>query len=209
MWLLTEIGVGNAFTKEQIRAAFPGIAQADRRIRDLRKHGWQLDTNREDVTLAADEQRFVRAGEPVWRPGARTKETTPLTDKIRIAVLAADGYQCMVCGIAGGETYPDKPSEAAVLSVSRRRVELVRGQPQVQFVSECKRCRQGSQGGIDDAAGLFAEIENLDDGDRTTFVRWARAGQRPASALDRLWSSYRRLPDAARNALLSKLTPGQ
>lgn len=36
LWLLDEIGEGNSFTKEQVREAFPGVSQADRRIRDLR-----------------------------------------------------------------------------------------------------------------------------------------------------------------------------
>ena len=41
LWLTSEVGVGNAFTKEQHRQAFAGITQADRRLRDLahNKHG--------------------------------------------------------------------------------------------------------------------------------------------------------------------------
>jgi hypothetical protein len=42
LWLVSEIGEGNSFTKEQHRAAFSGIAQADRRLRDLRDHGWVI-----------------------------------------------------------------------------------------------------------------------------------------------------------------------
>jgi hypothetical protein len=38
LWLISEVGVGNSFTKEQHRAAFSGVAQADRRMRDLRDY---------------------------------------------------------------------------------------------------------------------------------------------------------------------------
>jgi hypothetical protein len=71
LWLVTKVGEGNVFTREQLRAAFPETAQVDRRVRDLRDHGWVIDTNREDPTLSFGESRFVHAGAPVWEPGSR------------------------------------------------------------------------------------------------------------------------------------------
>ena len=59
LWLISEIGVGNSFTKGQHREAFSGVTQADRRLRDLRDYGWIIDTSAEDVTLNPEEQRFV------------------------------------------------------------------------------------------------------------------------------------------------------
>lgn len=69
LWLVSVVGEGNTFTKENVKEAFPGVSQADRRVRDLRKHGWRIDTNREDSSLGQHEQRFVAQGEPVWQPG--------------------------------------------------------------------------------------------------------------------------------------------
>ncbi|MFE1559600.1 hypothetical protein ACFW6V_32010 [Streptomyces sp. NPDC058734] len=71
LWLATEVGEGNVYTKDQLRAAFPEAAQVDRRVRELRDHGWVIDTNRDDVSLAQHEARFVQAGERLWEPGVR------------------------------------------------------------------------------------------------------------------------------------------
>ncbi|MER8068208.1 MULTISPECIES: hypothetical protein [Streptomyces] len=71
LWLVAEVGEGNVYTRDQLQAAFPGVAQVDRRVRDLRSHGWVIATNRDDVLLAPHETRFVRAGDPVWEPGVR------------------------------------------------------------------------------------------------------------------------------------------
>ncbi|MFJ8463067.1 hypothetical protein [Streptomyces swartbergensis] len=73
LWLCQEVGEGNIFTKSQLRAAFPDLAQIDRRVRDLRDYGWVIDTSREDATLGQAEQRFVKQGVKVWDPQQRKK----------------------------------------------------------------------------------------------------------------------------------------
>jgi hypothetical protein len=98
LWLISEVGVGNSFTKEQHREAFSGVTQADRRIRDLRDYGWVIHTSAEDVTLNPDEQRFVAAGIPVWQRGVRkTTATNILTAKMRRTAFAENDYQCVLC----------------------------------------------------------------------------------------------------------------
>ncbi|PWS49968.1 hypothetical protein DLE01_21040 [Streptomyces sp. FT05W] len=71
LWLVTVVGEGNVFTRDQLRAAFPGVEQIDRRLRDLRDHGWVIATNRDEPFLDPHETRFVRAGDPIWQPGVR------------------------------------------------------------------------------------------------------------------------------------------
>lgn len=105
LWLVTVVGEGNVFTKEDVKGAFPGVSQADRRVRDLRDHGWQIDTNREDAGLGQHEQRFVKPGLPVWEPGKAAKPGTSVTQTQRRDVLARDGHLCRSCGIAPGEEY--------------------------------------------------------------------------------------------------------
>ncbi|THA37807.1 hypothetical protein [Streptomyces sp. A1547] len=73
LWLATEVGEGNVYTKEQLRAAFPDVTQIDRRVRELRDYGWVIATNRDDPRLTSHEARFVQAGDPVWEPGARAR----------------------------------------------------------------------------------------------------------------------------------------
>jgi hypothetical protein len=204
LWLVSEVGVGNSFTKEKHRAAFSGVAQADRRLRDLRDYGWVIHTSAEDVSLNPEEQRFVSAGALVWERGARkTKATNSLTAKMRRATFAANDYQCAICGIAGGENYPDALHVTAVLVVSRRAVTASDGRVQTMFVSECKRCRSGEAAGSVDLPQLLANIRNLNAADRAVFVRWAEGGRR--GALDRIWGDFRRLPGAARDQLRERL----
>ncbi|MFF8910117.1 hypothetical protein [Streptomyces olivaceoviridis] len=75
LWLATEVGEGNVYTKAQLREAFPDVAQIDRRVRELRDYGWVIATNRDDPALSSHEARFVQAGDPVWQPGARSRAT--------------------------------------------------------------------------------------------------------------------------------------
>lgn len=208
LWLVQEIGAGNTFTKEQLRQAFPGKSQADRRMRDLRPYGWVIRTNTEDATLAPEEQRFVSPGVPVWDPAARRSADVrrPLPAKERDDVLARDGYLCTTCGIAAGESYADDSNLTATLSVSRREVVLPGGRLASGWVTECNRCRAGSTGVTARADEVLASIRNLDPGERRRLAAWARQGKRTPTSLDRAWSELRRLPPEAREAVLAELT---
>ncbi|MEU4572553.1 hypothetical protein [Nonomuraea sp. NPDC023979] len=208
LWLVTEIGEGNVFTKEQHRGAFPGVSQADRRMRGLRDYGWVIHTSSDDVTLRPEEQRFVKAGLPVWKPGVRQSAAAKtITAKQRQAIFAADEYQCVVCGVAGGESYVDSPNETAVLAVTRRQVRLPGGEIEEQLITECKRCRSGMQEGeFGDVRRILSDIRDLDEADRKRLSRWIERGRRGPTALDRAWTSYRRLPADARAALAKELS---
>ncbi|WP_433555825.1 hypothetical protein ACQPWY_25860 [Pseudonocardia xinjiangensis] len=207
LWLVQQVGEGNTFTKEQVRDAFPGVAQADRRVRDLRAYGWIIDTNREDATLVAEDQRFAKAGIPVWDPAARRAAAPPsaLSAKDKQAVMARDDYMCTVCGISGGETYLDDSNQTAVLSITRRETVLPDGLGVTQLVTECKRCRAGSDGTPARADVVLADIKTLDPDDQRRLARWIAQGRRGSTPLDRVWSSYRRLPADARDEIRSTL----
>ena len=200
LWLISEIGVGNSFTKEKHRAAFAGISQADRRMRDLRKFGWVIHTSTEDVTLNSNEQRLVAVGHSVWESGRRkTAAKDHITAKVRMAIFAQSDYQCSICGISGGEHYPEAPSMAAALGISRRRVTLPDSQVQTMFVPECKRCSLATKGETADVPKLLESISNLDPAQRALFVRWAESGRR--YQLDHLWAQFRRLPAGAQDEM--------
>ncbi|MET8631655.1 hypothetical protein [Streptomyces sp. NPDC004680] len=207
LWLVQEIGEGNTFTKEQIREAFPGISQADRRIRDLRDYGWVMLTNTEDATLTAEDQRFVTAGVPVWDPAARRAAAPQkaVSAKDKQAVMARDDYMCTICGISGGESYMDNSNQTAVLSVTRRPTVLADGGEEVLLVTECKRCRAGSEGRPARADEVLNGIQALDAADRRRLARWIERGRRGSTPLDRAWSAYRRLPADARDEIRSVL----
>ncbi|MFF8971522.1 hypothetical protein [Streptomyces sp. NPDC014995] len=207
LWLIQVVGEGNTFNKEQIREAFPGISQADRRIRDLRDYGWVMLTSAEDATLTAEDQRFEKAGVPVWDPTARRAATPQkaVSNKEKQAVMARDHYMCTICGISGGESYHDDSNQTAVLSVTRRQTILPDGSEATLLVTECKRCRSGSDGRTARVDEALAEIKNLDPGDQRRILRWMERGRRGTTPLERAWNTYRRLPADARDELRSAI----
>lgn len=207
LWLVQVVGEGNTFTKNQLRDAFPGVSQVDRRIRDLRDYGWVVYSSAEDASLLREDQRFVSAGVPVWDPKARRANAPEkaISTKERQAVLARDGYMCTLCGIAGGESYPDDDIMTAVLSVSRRMVTLDDGRPRQVLVTECKRCRSGDAPAPLAVGEVVTAAADLDPGDLRRLVRWIERGRRGATALDRAWSAYLRVSPDERRRVAERL----
>ncbi|GGZ12241.1 hypothetical protein CP967_18140 [Streptomyces nitrosporeus] len=206
LWLVSEVGVGKTFTKEQLRAAFPGVSQVDRRMRDLRDFGWRIDTNREDATLDSHEQRFVEQGDPVWLPGRATRRagTAAIGAGRRREVLARDGNMCRSCGITPGELY-DGTDEAAQLDIARREVIKPGGGRTTELVTECRRCRVGGRALMADLGEVIRAAAALSSSDRRVLEGWLADDQREFTALDRLWSAYRSLPEESRAKLRSQL----
>ncbi|OCH79921.1 hypothetical protein A9310_23180 [Gordonia sp. UCD-TK1] len=207
LWLLQVVGEGNTFTKTQLRTAFPGVSQVDRRIRDLRDYGWVVHTNTDDATLLAEDQRFVKAGVPVWDTKSRRAAAPEkaVSNKDRQNVLARDGFMCTLCGVAGGELYPDDVISSAVLAVSRRKIVDVNGVETAEFVTECKRCRAGSLRDSASVSDAIAAAGDLGPAELRRLVRWMKRGRRGTTELDRAWTTYLRLPPEQRKQVISRV----
>lgn len=200
LWLLQEVGLGNVFTKADIRAAFPDAAQADRRIRDLRDFGWVLHTSADDATLLQEQTRFVSAGVDVWNPQAR-REGGPskgLSAKERDDVMERDSFMCKVCGIGGAEPYPDDNTDTAVLSVMRQSFTAADGQTVHAYVTICKRCKAGRSGRKVVLGRIQSAVDELSATDRGTLKSWVRAGRRTTSPTERAWVMLQGLPPEVR-----------
>jgi hypothetical protein len=202
LWLVSVVGEGNIFTKGQLREAFPDVSQIDRRVRDLRDHGWQIDTRREDESLHLDEQRFVKKGAEVWLPGQgkSPKEKTGLTAAQRSKVMAADSFLCRSCGIGAGESFGDGGQDAQ-LDVARRQVVQPDGTKETQLVTECNRCRVGGRARQVDLSRILSSLEGFTPLERDVFRGWLKADRRDPSPLERLWGEYRTLPEEARDTV--------
>lgn len=207
LWLVEEIGVGNTFTKEQVRSVFPGVSQADRRIRDLRAYGWVLASSTQDASLLPEEQRLVKVGIPVWDAAARrgASPQTMLSNKEQAGVFARDEYMCTTCGIAGGETYPDDSNQMAVLAITRRETVMPSGVARLLLLTECKRCRAGSDASPARADEVGASIRGLSSADQERIRRWMKSGRRDTAPIEHVWSNYRRLPAEARDEMRQTL----
>lgn len=201
LWLLQEVGVGNVFTKADIRDAFPGVAQADRRIRDLRDFGWILHTRADDASLLPEQTRLVAAGAAVWDPKER-REASPdkgLSAKERQAVMERDDFMCTICGITGGEAYPDDKLNTAVLVVMKQPLAVSPGRNDTAFATVCKRCKAGRSGRNVDPSRVQRTIDELDPADRRLVEAWVRAGKRDFSPAERVWAMYQGLPPESRS----------
>lgn len=208
LWLLQVVGEGGTFTKNELRTAFPGVSQVDRRIRDLRDYGWVVHSSAEDASLLAEDQRFVKAGVAVWDPRERrlAAPRKAISSKERQTVLIRDGYMCTLCGIAGAEPYPDDPVMTAVLGVSRRSVRAFDGrETEMLLVTECARCRSGRESSTVDERDVLMAARDLSPGDRRRLIRWMERGRRGSTELDRTWAAYLRVPTDRRQQVLGQL----
>jgi hypothetical protein len=205
LWLATEVGTGEAFTKAQLRDAFPGVEQVDRRMRDLRADGWIIATYREDRSLASDELRLVMTGGQVWEPGYRSKASAPgISDKQRHEIFAADGFVCIYCGIGGGEGYPDDQLRTAKLTIARAK-PADDSTPRLSTV--CDRCHlRSSESASEDA--VASAIAELDPESRRLLREWIMRGRRSRGPVDELWAEYRRLPSADRARIKQLIVSG-
>jgi hypothetical protein len=197
LWLLQEVGEGNSFTKADLRGAFPGVEQVDRRMRDLRPQGWEIHTNQQDPTLAPDELRLVHTGTPVWEVG-RSDPSIPRGPgrSERQAVLRRDDYTCQVCGVGSAEAYPDDPTDRAVL--------LVVVAPAGGLLTACRRCRTD----VDSLAATWAQhVASLTDRDRQLIAAELASG-RPSAAGRLVRANLWNLDDEARRDLLASLSNG-
>lgn len=194
LWLLTEVGEGGTFTKSQLRDAFPGESQIDRRVRDLRDEDWVIHTNREDVALLVEEQRVVRVGGHVWEKGYQSRKQRTLSKKERLAIFAGDNYACSLCGVSAGEPYPDDPLGRAKLSVSR--VDRP-GQP-TRYSTICSRCQQGTAD-VPDLDQVRASAFRLDAAQRGRLAVWVQMDRRGLAPEEGVWADFRRLPSGSRD----------
>jgi hypothetical protein len=206
LWLVSEVGEGNKFTKEELRQAFPGVSQIDRRMRDLRGFGWRIDTNREDVTLTMAQQRFVERGQPVWEKGvtSRPSHAPAIGVGRRREIIARDGNMCRSCGIAPGDFYEDT-GEGVQLDIARRKVLLPGGELEVQLVAECRRCRLGGINLVADVTEVTGRLARLGKVERAVLASWIDADERDFKDVERVWAEYRALPADARGVVRSAL----
>jgi hypothetical protein len=173
-------------------------------VRDLRKAGWVIADYRIDRSLSSSEEmRLKSEGDAIWEEGYRFPETPAVSERQRQEIYAADSYLCVLCGIAGGEPYPDDAFTTAKLALAR----VPRpggGDPLLKTV--CERCRSGKPD-EGTAEQVLAEIARLSHEQRQWLQRCIHTGAREASPGDQAWARYRRLPAEARADVAAHLDP--
>lgn len=196
LWLLAEVGEGVKFSKQQLAEAFPGVAQVDRRMRDLRDHGWVIDTNRTNVSLKPHELLFCKSGEAVWDPSARSRLSRAITARERRYVFERDGQACVRCGRRAGE----------VRLTLEYLVPLARGGASgpENLVTTCMSCHGGSTVEPDEG-DVWSRVQKLSPRDQARLLAWMAMERRPVSPVEQAWELYRRLPLERRSSVLARL----
>ena len=204
LWLLETVGEGNVFTKSDLRAAFPGVEQIDRRMRDLREEGWVIATSREDGELSTNELKLASVGERVWERRGPRPGVTGRTDKQRRDALAASGYCCQDCGAAAGDAYPDAPHRIARLSVAPAGDAL--GDTLIGIV-RCDRCNSSDPRpvGSADRHAIERGVEALTETERARLSAWLEGGRRTYDGAEQLWIRLRGLGETAATCALEAL----
>jgi hypothetical protein len=196
LWLVDAVGEGNSFKKADLRDAFPGVEQIDRRLRDLRDDGWVIATYREDRSLDPDELRFVSRGGPVWEQGYRRPGASAVSAKMRSAVFAADQHTCVVCGVIGGDTFPDDPLRVARLTCQR----LPGDDGSLRLRTVCDRCQSGTDRGESEVE-VLAAVRMLSDAELDALAAWSARGGRSPRPADLIWARLARLPTEEREVV--------
>lgn len=144
---VANVGEGQVFTKAELLAAVPNVSQADRRMRDLREIGWQIDNYKQNPLLAPNQYKLVKIGVRIdlgeKRPPARRGA---IGAPQRRRIFERDGHMCQVCGIGRGERFDDDQNQVARLTIGHI-IPVARGgkSEDENLRTECQRCNEQSR----------------------------------------------------------------
>jgi len=202
-WLAEEVGEGNVFTKNQLRAALPGIEQIDRRMRDLRPLGWAIRTYKDMAILAPNELYLEKIGDRVWEPEYRPPRVVGLSAALRREVFERDGHRCVVCGVDFGSEYPDRPGVVARGTIGHWLPKERGGTDDVSNLrAECHLCNETAKNLTAqpvDAELLKRKLRELSRSEKQQIASWMLAGKRTFSPVESLWAQYNQLPAMRRD----------
>jgi hypothetical protein len=195
---LAAVGEGNVFTKLQLFEGVPGVAQVDRRMRDLRELGWRIDNYKTDPRLKPDEYLLAEIGTRIdlgEQPQEPSRPRMPAARR-REAIERA-GFLCQTCGISAGEAYPEDETQRAVLSV-----HLVDPAPPIDtglsnLRVECQRCNAGLRGTgralptLEDVLARASALGNRED--KRRLYRLMQSGRLERDEVELIFAEWLRL----------------
>ncbi|MFF4399355.1 HNH endonuclease [Streptomyces sp. NPDC001480] len=203
-------GPGGTFSKLELFEAVPDVSQADRRMRDLRQMGWQIDNYKLNPNLRPDEYLVRKLGTRVDLGERAPKlERKNITGPKRRRILERDGHTCQACGVRAGQEFPDAPGRTAVLTISHI-VPVSQGGQNTDdnLRTECQRCSSPSN---DPAPAPPSTRQVLDRASQRPFAdkqllySWMKAGQRTTSETEELFYAWSRLAPADRTEVMAAL----
>jgi hypothetical protein len=200
------------FNKLGLFEGVPEVAQADRRMRDLRPMGWKIDNYKVNPNLNPDEYLLVEFGTRI-----DLGETIPkaarrgVTGPQRRRIIERDGHACQVCGIRGGDEFPDAPGRLAVLTIGHIDPHSRGGGTEDDNLrAECQRCNDESRDVTTNPPSkeqVLTHITNLGKrADKQRLHSWMVAGRRGRDSVDEAFIAWSRLPHRERLEILTLFT---
>ncbi|GAA3514047.1 hypothetical protein GCM10022262_42070 [Georgenia daeguensis] len=214
LWFQKDLG--DSFSMRELREALgEGMQPEDaehlnRRLRQLRKHGWRFDSYKDRQGQPTDSYLLVEKGARTWL-GER-RQPDGVSAGVRRQVLDRDGNRCVVCGVGAGEPYPEDPDSYARMTIGHRQAgaRLADAGPD-NLQTECARCNEPSGDVIPDpetSAAVMASVRRLGAKDRSALLSWLETGRRQRSPLDLVYDRVRRLSESERAAVAERLREG-
>lgn len=210
---IASVGEGNKFSKLEMLHAVPGVAQADRRMRDLREIGWTIDNYKGNPSLKPDEYLVRQIGVRV-----DLGETPPavvgrkaISGPKRRRIFDRDGSTCQVCFTAGGSEFADAPGKLARLTIGHI-IPIARGgtDDDENLRTECQRCNEESRDATlnpPDKQEVLNRIRNAGGrADKLELFQWMQRGSRPLTDKERVFTDWARLPISQRIELMAELS---
>ncbi|MFJ9011969.1 HNH endonuclease [Streptomyces canus] len=217
-WLWFNKDVGDTFTMRELRAALgPDIAETsehlNRRLRELRKCGWVIPSQRSDATLAQDEYRLKEKGGRLWLDSERAKyERFAPSARIRRLVMDQDGSRCRICGLGVDDTYPEDGEPVRLTIghlVPQERLKSRGARDDLNnWRTECSRCNETVRDEVPDPEQydeVLAGLKRLTKNEAGELLNWMRKGERPRSRVDQAYDRARKLSVKDRAALVDHL----
>ncbi|UYO96051.1 HNH endonuclease [Microbacterium sp. M28] len=206
---VASVGEGGKFTKLNLLEAVPGVAQADRRMRDLRSMGWVIDNYKINPNLSPDQYLLRTIGTRVDLGEKPTGQRKTITGAKRRRILDRDGHVCQSCFTAGGEEFADAPGRRATLTIGH--IEPVaRGgsDDDSNLRAECQRCNDEARDNTDnppDPDEVLTQASRGSRKDKRELYLWMQQNRRSISDREQLFIKWRRLPADQRERVMNAL----
>ncbi|WP_435157138.1 HNH endonuclease [Amycolatopsis sacchari] len=200
-WLAYHKAVGDTFTTSELRAELgeddvPNDQEHfQRRLRELRKDGWDIPSVKYDRNL---EVGFYRVDKLGWHPGLgtpRPKKQSVVDAVTARKVFDRDGRRCKGCGVGHGEPHPRNNNKPAVMTVGHVKAGIFGGPGDLSNLrTECTICNEPLRSDAMEPPSIdemSSAMRNLRAGELRDIATWIEAGYRVRSRADEFYDNFR------------------
>lgn len=212
-WLAFHKRPGDTFTTVELRNALGdgdipnGDEHFQRRLRELRKDGWQIPSVKYDRNLEVEHYRVDVSG---WHPaqGPRPKKPT-ITAAVRREVFDRDQHRCWSCGLGANESNPANGNLPTVLTVGHVKALQHGGVSDPgNLRTECSYCNETVRSDMYEPPAIeivMSKVRNLNSENLRLLLRWTADNGMASTPAFFLFNTWRQLSPADQERLTNEL----